>query len=552
MKKVYATALAMAFVGLGYFGRSPVYSKPSKRTRPVYAAGEILVKLKKSVEGPSGAEAAGRALLPALAIHAQSLLKTNSGGIISVSIDPAASVEEAVALARSSPEVEYAEPDYLYFPADTLPNDPIYTQGKMWGVFYSGKDPYGGTTDAGIDAPRAWDITTGSDEVVAAVTDTGIDLSHPDLAPNAWVNPVDGSNGYNFFSGNTQVYDPSTDIGQQGSHGTHVTGTIGAVGNNDLDVTGVAWHVKLMALKFMGADSTGNFTGSTQAAIKAINYTINQKMAGVNVRVINASWDGPKFSQALHDAIVAAGEAGILFVCAAGNNDFGPGLDLDDPNNASYPGAWNDIPTLISVAAVDTSSNLASFSDFGHQTVTVAAPGVNIWSTWTGGLVNFISGTSMASPHVAGIAVLLAAHDPTLTPAQMKQLIINSCQPTITLASRVASSGRVNAYYALSGSAPPPDYPAVRFVSATKKILSVDGLGFLNGSAVIKVNGNQLGPVQYDPTYTIGNTGELSRVSVKLGKALMSTMVPLGTPVSITVFNPSTGQESTPFSYTRF
>jgi subtilisin family serine protease len=469
------------------------------------------------------------------------------------------SVEDAVTQASKDPRVEYAEPNFLCYKTDTTPNDPFF--GEMWGLKNSGPSTSSVKAGADISAIRAWDLTTGSEAVVVAVIDTGVYLQHADLAANAWVNPrevagngldddgnglVDDVNGWNFFANNNHVYtDPSAD-----GHGTHVAGTIGAVGNNGLGVTGVAWQVKLMSLKFL--DKT---PGAIDGAVRAINYVIEQKRRGVNVKVINASWISSGDSRALHDAIAAAGTAGILFVCAAGNG----GVDSigdDNDRTPTFPAAWTDLPSLMSVAALDSGDNLAPFSNYGPTSVSVAAPGVSILSTYppdgssASGSYAYMEGTSMATPHVTGIAALLAARFPALVPAEIRQRIIATVEPLPGLAGKVTASGRVNAYNALTNSIPGAERPAISALETTSKSLAVSGLGFVGGAMTIEVNGASLPSPRYDNASRLVN-GTYTRMTVKLSKSDMKKMLPVGSQVMLTVFNTVTGQRSVAFSFTR-
>src|SRR5262249_3047927 len=488
-----------------------------------------------------------------------SLRTGHLGKFYLVKLPQGVSVEDTASKLRRSPEVEYAEPDYFLYPADTTPDDPLF--GMEWGMFNTGTQPVGAKAGADINAPKAWDITTGSDDIVVGITDTGVDNRHPDLAANIWVNPreiagngvdddgngfIDDVNGWNFFDNNNQVFDPVNDQGFQGGHGTHVSGTLGGVGNNSTGVAGVAWHVKLMVLKFIGRQADGTFMGATSDAIKSINYAVDQRQRGINIRVINASWAGTKNALALHDAIDTASKAGIVFVCAAGNSSIG----ADNDGDGLYPAAWEGIPGLYSVAAVDDQDNLAFFSNFGHQTVGVGAPGVGIMSTMPNNSYGQLSGTSMATPHVAGIAVLLAAHEPALTPAQIVQRIIATSKPVLTLASKAVGSGRADAFNALTNQIADPGSPQIAAVTTNKKWITVDGIGFRNGSAIVEAGGTALGNAVYDSSFVLAN-GTITELSVKLGKALMKTTFPPGVPVQVTVFNPTTGERSAPFTYTK-
>jgi subtilisin family serine protease len=340
------------------------------------------------------------------------------------------------------------EPD-LYVAASVIPNDPYFP--NQWALNNTGQT--GGTPDADIDAPEAWDITTGSSSVVVGVIDTGIDYTHPDLDGNVWTNPgevagdgidndgngfVDDVHGWDFANNDSDPFDDN-------GHGTHVSGTIAAEGNNGVGVTGVSWSSKVMALKFLAADGSG----STSAAISAINYAVNMKNRGVNVRVLNNSWGGPGYSSSLFTAIQNSASANMLFVAAAGNN----GTNNDTTPN--YPASY-DVANVISVAATDANDNLASFSNYGASSVDVAAPGVSILSTYPGNQYAYLSGTSMATPHVSGIAALGFSYVPTATYAQVRTAILNGVDVKPQLTVKVATGGRVNALKTLQNLASVP------------------------------------------------------------------------------------------------
>ncbi len=324
--------------------------------------------------------------------------------------------------------------------AMSAPNDPQF--GDQWGLSNTGQE--GGKANADISALKAWDKTKGSDKIVVAVLDTGIDYTHQDLAANMWFRPdnvpqytdaqlgtFDDEHG---FDAADNASDPMDDNG----HGTHCAGIIGAEGDNDEGIAGINWHVQIMPLKFLGK---GGF-GTTKDAIESINYAIDRKQHGVNIRVINASWGSTANSKALEDVIRAAGEQGILFVAAAGNNG------TNNDKNPHYPSNY-DLPNVISVAATDRSDRLTSFSNFGLKAVHLAAPGKDITSTWIGGLYRDASGTSMAAPQVAGVAALILANEPNLTVEQLKARLLKSVDKLDSLSGKVASGGRLNAAKAL-------------------------------------------------------------------------------------------------------
>jgi subtilisin family serine protease len=285
-------------------------------------------------------------------------------------------VEKVIERLKANPNVEYAEPNYIYS-INLIPNDPLFN--RLWGLNNTGQT--GGTPDSDIDAPEAWDMQTGSDNVVVGVIDTGVDYTHEDLSANMWLNPfevLDGidndGNGYidDIYGINaiTGSGNPMDDNG----HGTHVSGTIGAIRNNGKGITGVTNNVKIMALKFLNSSGSG----TTADAIECIQYVLNMKNKGVNIKVTNNSWGGGGFSQSLYDAIKALKDSDILFAAAAGNSS------TDNDSKPFYPASY-DLENIISVAATDHNDNLASFSNYGLTSVDVAAPGVNILSTLPGG-----------------------------------------------------------------------------------------------------------------------------------------------------------------------
>jgi subtilisin family serine protease len=311
---------------------------------------------------------------------------------------------------------------------DAVPNDPQHS--TVWGLSASG-----------IDAASGWDITTGNDSVVVAVIDTGVDYTHPDLAANIWTNPGeiagngidDDNNGYiddvHGINALTGSGDPMDDNG----HGTHVSGTIGAVGNNGVGVAGVNWKVQIMGLKFLGASGSGSLSG----AVVALNYAVMMKNRGVNVRVSNNSWGGGSFTQTLFDAIKRARDAGIIFVAAAGN------LTNDNDANPSYPANY-ELSNIVTVAATDKDQNIATFSNYGAHSVDIAAPGVSILSTYPGNRYATLSGTSMATPHVAGALALLLSNQPQLTADQAITRLYETGQDLATLNGLVRTQRKLN------------------------------------------------------------------------------------------------------------
>ena len=358
---------------------------------------------------------------------------------------------------KMSDLVEYAEPNFKIELDPTegaktvnavnrlsedsnLPNDPMFNE--QWALSNTGQN--GGKADADMSALKAWEKSKGSNKVVIAVLDTGVDYTHPDLVTNMWFRPdnipqytddeLGTFNDTRGFDAADNQSDPMDDNG----HGTHCAGIIGAEGNNDEGIAGINWNVQIMPLKFLGK---GGF-GSTKDAIESINYAIDRKRSGVNIRIISASWGSTQYSKALEDAIRAAGEAGILFVAAAGNNS------TNNDNRPHYPSNY-DLPNVISVAALDRNDQLASFSNFGVKTVHIAAPGREIVSTWLKDDYREASGTSMATPYVAGTAALILANEPDLSVEKLCENLPKSVDKIDSLYGKLQTGGRINAAKAL-------------------------------------------------------------------------------------------------------
>ena len=349
------------------------------------------------------------------------------------------SVAGVIADYKDLPQVEYVEEVYQ-IQADglnpVLPNDPRFED--QWALANTGQN--GGTEGADISAKLAWASTKGSDKVVVAVLDSGVDYNHFDLANNMWTRPdniaayydnelgdIDDEHGFNAI---VKDGDPMDDNG----HGTHCAGIIGAEGGNERGITGVNWSVQIMPLKFMDASGSG----TTRDAIEAINYVINRKKAGVNVRVISASWGSTQKSRALEDVIRKAGEADILFVAASGNSS------VDTDRQPHYPSSYK-LDNVISVAALDRNDQLASFSNYGLKSVHIAAPGKEILSTWLDNDFREASGTSMATPMVAGVAALVLSKNSNMTVADLRKQLFKSVDTLPALKGKVVTGGRINA-----------------------------------------------------------------------------------------------------------
>ena len=342
--------------------------------------------------------------------------------------------------------VEYVEANTILRIDATLPNDTDF--GKLYGLHNVGQT--GGTEDADIDAPEAWDITTGSPQVLVGIIDTGVDYRHPDIKANYWTNPgetgvdadghdkqnngidddgngfIDDFRGWDFANNDN---DPLDDH----DHGTHCAGTIGGRGDDGIGVAGVNWQVSLVGLKFL----TASGSGTLEDAVEAIEYATK-----LGVAMTSNSWGGGGYSPTMDAAIAGANAAGILFIAAAGNdgndNDLAP----------HYPSSYEH-DNVIAVAATDHQDRLAGFSCYGAESVDVAAPGVAIYSTRTAGAYTLMSGTSMATPHVAGVAALVKAAYPAAGIAELRARLVNTVDHVPSLAGKVASGGRINAFNAL-------------------------------------------------------------------------------------------------------
>jgi subtilisin family serine protease len=335
-----------------------------------------------------------------------------------------------LAALRNSGLFEYVEPDYAVR-AHLQPSDSAFQNGTLWGL-------------TRLNAEQAWGITTGSTNVVVGVIDSGVRSTHQDLASQLWRNPgeVAGNNvdddgdGYVDNVHGINAINKSGNPSDDNDHGTHVAGTIGAAANNAGPVVGVCWNVRLMACKFL--DSTGQ--GYTSDAIECIDFA-----ASNGARILNCSWGGGDYSQALYDAIAAARNTGVLVIAAAGN---------DGRNNDTmpdYPASYN-LDNIISVAALDANDSLPSFSNYGQTSVDLAAPGVGIYSCTAGSDSSYdtYQGTSMAAPHVSGVAALLLAQNPAIATAELRQRLLNTTVSVPALSGRCVTGGRVNAYNALT------------------------------------------------------------------------------------------------------
>lgn len=427
--------LLLLFLGLSVFAGIQ-FAEAQSKDRLLYVPGEILVKFKADLTNDAK-------ILLKNEYRLELLKRFNRIDVEHLRILSDLSVEEITNKLKASGIVEYAEPNYYRY-LNAGPNDPRYPE--MWGLNNTGQT--GGTLDADIDAPEAWDIVTGDPNFVVADIDSGLDMAHPDLAANVWTNPdeipgngidddgngyMDDVHGWDFSGGDN---DPSDTVAVCGGHGTHTSGTIGAIGNNSIGVTGINWNVKIMPLKVFKQVLFIFCSASDSDIISAIEYAADKE-----VKVSNNSYGGGAYSQALYDAIKASKS---LFIAAAGNEG------NNNDTNPSYPASY-DLNNIIAVAATDHNDALASFSNYGVTSVDIAAPGVNILSTTPNNTYSFYNGTSMATPHVVGAASLLWADDQSLTVNELKWRLLEGVD---SKGLPVLSSGRLNINNSLN--LPPP------------------------------------------------------------------------------------------------
>ena len=366
-----------------------------------------------------------------------------SDSLVRIRLPQGRTVVEGFGLCRGRKEIEFNEPNYVVKKTETLPNDTFFS-GSQWCHRNTGQT--GGTADADIDSSDAWELRTSAANIIVAVIDTGVDLDHPDLVANLWTNPGEiAGNGVD-DDGNGQVDDihgfdfenEDADPDDDEDHGTHCAGIIGAVGNNSEGVAGVCWNVQIMALKFLSD------VGFTSDAIECINYGVNN-----GASVLSNSWGGGGFTNSLFNAIQNAHNNGVLFVAAAGND----GLS-NDQSIPTYPAAYN-VPNVIAVASSHHLDGMSSFSNFGANSVHLAAPGHSILSTITGGDYGTLSGTSMSCPQVSGACALVKAHEGGLSHTAIKQRLMDTVEKKPEFDGTTISGGRLNLFAALAASALP-------------------------------------------------------------------------------------------------
>ena len=536
-------------------GSEEVVRVDRERRTPEYVDGEIIVKLRPvfmmAGEGAGSAADGFRSLNARLgAVVAETLPIGEIQEAYLVRIPAGMSVEEAVQCYAANEFVEHAVPNFLRYPdAAVFPNDAWFVQKRMWGMLNQGQDFYPGVfwekgiPGADIHATEAWGVRTDASSILVAVIDTGVQVSHVDLAGNIWRNPgeipdngidddengfIDDVYGWDFFNDDNSVYDDQV----VDRHGTHVSGTIGAVGNNGIGAVGVAWKARIMSCKFLGAGG-----GSDADAIKAINYARQ-----MGAKIASCSWGGGGYDPVLEMAMF---ESGMLFVCSAGNSA------TDNDIEPHYPSSY-DLPNLISVAASDWNDNLASFSCFGAESVDLAAPGYWILSCAPVNRGLWMGGTSMATPHVSGAAALVAAEYPDMPlypgaegwsegDLTVKDALLLSVDGNPAFAGKMTTGGRLNVANAIK-----LEFP-VRITEASADATFGDAPLHVNFSAAVEY------PIAIDEAwwsfgdgsddadgYTASHTYEEEGTYLACFHAVTCEGVESAWPMQIVVANPGT------------
>ncbi len=463
--------------------------------------GEIVVKFKAGREK----KFLNSKIFSSLGIKDQRDINLSYDTLSVLKVSDDKSLITALSALKNNPDVEFAEPNFIYtvnpikqnnFLKKVLqkssshnfsgnsPDDPDFE--KLWGLRNSGSnEPEGkaGIEGADINAIKAWEITKGSRAIKIAVIDTGVDYNHPDLKANMWINTkeipgngvdddgngyVDDVYGYDFANSDSDPMDGS-------GHGTHCSGTIGAIHNNQTGVAGVMADVSIMALKFLSDDGSG----SLEAAIKAIDYATM-----MDVDIMSNSWGGGGRSEALLEAIKRASDKGIIFTAAAGNST----TDIDA--KPSYPASY-DLPNIVSVAAITAQNALATFSSYGKNSVHIAAPGQNILSTVNDGGYDIYSGTSMATPHVSGVLGLLLAKEGRMSHEALRERLTMTGVPVAGLRGKTLTASRIDAYNLLTDIRPDRSGPKDSLWKSREMVLESAHpyLENLNETQTIKIPG---------------------------------------------------------------
>ena len=497
-RKIHATLAILLFIfiaastALVFAPRAELQAAQEMRpTDYPHVPGELLVKLRPDT---------GLSALQDLPVKNISAIQPAGEGNprwLKVALEPGVSLESSIALLRNRPDLAEVQPNYLYQVTE-LPDDPNFP-ALQWNLRNTGQQ--GGTLSADIGMEAAWNLSTGSDDVVVAVLDTGCETSHPDLAGNIWTNPLeipgngidDDANGYIDDVNGWNSYTMSSDVQDVNGHGTHVAGIIGAVGNNGAGIAGINWKTRVVPVKASLDDGQGSFTSDSLK--RGINYIRALKAAGVDITAVNASLGGSAglLDQAFREALLSLEEDGILFVAAAGN------LGRNNDVIGFYPASFY-YPHILSVAATDRYDELSSFSNYGQRTVHLAAPGSEIYSTVPGSSYGSLSGTSMATPHVTGVIALLKAREPGWDWIALKNKVLSGGTPLASLASRTITGKRLLA-------------------------AGEGGLGTLNGNGqVVKV---RLRPITGTLDLEPGTTLEVAALNISDEASLGNLQIPV-------------------------
>ncbi|HEX8559831.1 MAG TPA: S8 family peptidase [Pyrinomonadaceae bacterium] len=464
MKKVFAFVIVFALCALtlpSALIQGRAAAKDDEAGKGKYKSDEIIIQFKPGAtpeDVVSARNSVGALTRKQLRKAARAAAR---GGLELAVIQSGLTVEDAVRIVQTHPAVAFAEPNWVVT-HQAVATDSYFTNGNLWGMYGDATTP---ANQFGSQAGEAWAAGhTGSPLVYVGIIDEGIDYEHIDLAANVWTNPFDPADGvdndgngyaddvhgWDFFQDNSSVYDgarPSdytTDL-----HGTHVAGTIGAL-SNGLGVVGVNWNVTMISAKFLGPDG-----GTVADAIAAIDYFVDLKTRhGLNLVAINNSWGGGGYSQALHDAVIRAAKADILFTAAAGNGNLA-GIGQNNDSKASYPSNYNttvgtstetaaSYDSVIAVAALTSTGALAKYSNYGVRMVDIGAPGSGVWSTSPNNTLTRLDGTSMATPHVTGGIALYASTHPGATPQQIRSAVLTTGVSTSSLVNKTVTGRRLN------------------------------------------------------------------------------------------------------------
>jgi subtilisin family serine protease len=479
-------ASAMALPGAAAAGRD---GAATPRFKGPYVAGELLVRF-----APGVAPQTINARLGAQTVRAYHIVPN----LQLVRLPETLDVPNAVVAYRSQAGVMYAEPNFISHIDDTVPNDTSFS--LQWDWVNTGQ--IGGTPGADVDAAKAWDLTTGDSTVAVGVLDTGVQTQphlHVDLADNIWSNTAecngvpgvdDEGDGYVDDCHGIDAINHDTDPDDDTGHGTHTAGTIGAVGNNALGVTGMNWNVTVVPCK--SHDVTGN--GTNDSLLECLQFLADWKDRGLNIVSTNNSYGGCNeacdYSQSLYDAIQNHMEHGILYVASAGNDA------ANNDTTPKYPTNYF-LPNVIGVAATTNTDALASFSNYGLHTVSVGAPGQSVYSTSPDDFYAYLSGTSMAAPHVAGLAALIAANDPSLDWRGIRNLILAGGEVVSSVQDKTITDRRINAFGSLTCSNVPvfgPLRPLPNAIGGTQPLaaLNINCAGAAGGMRVTVSPGDRV------------------------------------------------------------